>query len=305
MVPPRLLTTTSSRPSSVRAARGQAGHGLEVAAGRRPPPPPAGPARLDPVGHRRELLVGAGGQHHVGPGLGQGHRAGGPDAPAGPGDDGDLAGAGGIGRGSSALPPTAARSHARVARAAARPAAPRAWWARRAWWPAVPATVAPMWNTFSFCPRPSGAGTWHPPSAPRQSAHHRRPHLHRPPSAARRSSSRWCEVADGLAIALLICVDHGVAFSGPGRPGAGRPPGPRRARDGGLGGDHGHPLGHGGHPGPRPRRLRDPAQDAEDPPGRRLRGAGALDHHRTRPRPSASTRAGCAVPAGGWRSSTT
>ena len=55
---------------------------------------------------------------------------------------------------------------------------------------------------------------------------------------------------------------------------------PRERRDRRVGGDDGHPAGHRGDQGPRPRRLPHPAQDAEDPPRRRHRGAG---HARSRP----------------------
>ena len=52
--------------------------------------PPAG--GLDLRGHLAQLLLGPGGQDDVGARLGQGHRGGGADAAAAPGDDGYLVG---------------------------------------------------------------------------------------------------------------------------------------------------------------------------------------------------------------------
>ena len=58
-------------------------------------------------------------------------------------------------------------------------------------------------------------------------------------------------LSDELTIALLICVDMGVSFAET----AGRELAelmrPERARDRGLGGDHGDPAGHRGQPGAR------------------------------------------------------
>ena len=84
IVPPTLFTTMSRRPNGLAGRAGQAGHGVEVAqVGGHDDRLAA--HRLDLVGHRLELVGGAGGQHHVGPRLGEGERRGGADAAPGAG----------------------------------------------------------------------------------------------------------------------------------------------------------------------------------------------------------------------------
>ena len=70
---------------------GQRGHEVEVGQVARHDDG-ATPGGLDLLRHLAELVLGAGGQHDVGAGLGQRHRGGGPDAASAGGDDGDLVG---------------------------------------------------------------------------------------------------------------------------------------------------------------------------------------------------------------------
>ena len=89
MEPPTLLTTMSSRPNSSTAVstRPATASRSERSAG-------TTTARAATLLHLRgdvvELVGGAGGDHDVGAGLGQGERRGGPDAAPGGGDDGDT-----------------------------------------------------------------------------------------------------------------------------------------------------------------------------------------------------------------------
>ena len=85
-------------------------------------------------------------------------------------------------------------------------------------------------------------------------------------------------LSDELTIALLISVDMGVAFLRGRRARAGRAHASGRAGHRRVRRHHGDPPGHRGQPRPRARRLRDPPQDAQDPPGRSL-GRARLLHH--------------------------
>ncbi len=90
---------------------------------------------------------------------------------------------------------------------------------------------------------------------------------------------------DELTIALLICVDLGVAFAET----AGRELAelmrPARPEIVVSVATMGIPIGHRGEPRPGIGRLRHPAQDAQDPPRRVLVRAGVLDHDRQAPAP--------------------
>ena len=86
-----LLTMMSRRPNSLKAVwASEAMRSKSV----RSPGTTSGPApgRLDLLGDGAQLVLGAGGQHDVGPGLGQRHSGGGADAAPAGGDDGDLVG---------------------------------------------------------------------------------------------------------------------------------------------------------------------------------------------------------------------
>ena len=109
--------------------------------------------------------------------------------------------------------------------------------------------------------------------AAQRRADHRAPHLRRPGRGLRRD----------------------------GGPRAGRADATGPARDRGVGGHHGHPAGHRGQPRPGARRLRHPAQDAQDPPGRDVVRAGVLHHDRQAAAPAHGPGPGGrrARPAGG------
>nr|WP_255273675.1 hypothetical protein [Actinomadura madurae] len=80
----------SSRPNSPGGAVGQPGGGVRIAevGGH---DERAAPGRLDLSGHLAQLLLGPGGDHHVGAGLGERHRGGRADAAPGAGHHRDPA----------------------------------------------------------------------------------------------------------------------------------------------------------------------------------------------------------------------
>src|SRR5580658_8272870 len=87
MVPPMLLTTMSSRPSSVKAVSAR-----DAMRSKSVRSPGTAARRLDLLGDLAQLVLRAGGQNDVGARIGQRDRGGSTDAPPAGGDDGDLVG---------------------------------------------------------------------------------------------------------------------------------------------------------------------------------------------------------------------
>ena len=92
--------------------------------------------------------------------------------------------------------------------------------------------------------------------------HARRSYVHDHGREPDRSVLPLVPLTEELTIALLICVDMGVAFAETAGRELAELMAPATTRDRRVGGDDGHSARDRGQPRARPRRLRDPAQDA-------------------------------------------